>query len=139
MQVYLNPLQQLRNEMDHLLGGFFRPALDGLFPGAVSNQPAINLWDQGEKLVTEMELPWVKGEQIDVSVAGDQLTIDVERPDTIQQGVVYHRRERPTGSFTRVLALPCAINADRVEADLQNGILTLRLPKAESIKPRKIN
>ena len=94
MQVYVNPLRQLRSEMDHLLGDIFAPALEGFSPVAVRGQPAVNLWDQGEELLLEMELPGVKAEQIDVSVAGDELTIKVERPEVTDEGVTYHRRER---------------------------------------------
>ncbi len=138
MQVYFNPFQQLRNEMDHLLGGFFGPTFDGLSQGSVRGQPAVNLWDHGEELMVEMEIPGVRSEQIDVSVAGDELTVKVERPDISEETVTYHRRERPTGSFTRVLSLPCAVDAKRVEADLVEGVLTLKLPKADAAKPRKI-
>ena len=138
MQVYLNPFRQLRDEMDHLLGGVFTPAYEGFSPAAGRGQPAVNLWDQGDELVLEMELPGVKSQQIDVSVAGDELTIKVERPDVSEEGVAYHRRERPTGAFTRAMSLPCAVNADRVDAELDKGVLTLRLPKTEAAKPRKI-
>jgi HSP20 family protein len=89
--------------------------------------------------MVEMEVPGVKSGQIDVSVAGDELTIKAQRPDVSEDGVTYHRRERPTGNFTRVLSLPCAVDANRVEAELAEGVLTLRLPKAEAAKPRKIN
>jgi HSP20 family protein len=138
MQIIMNPVQQLRGEMDRLLSGFFGPTFDGLWPGEVRNQPAVNTWDQGGELLAEMELPGVKSEQIEVSVTGDELTVRVERPDVTENDVTYHRRERPAGSFTRILSLPCAVDAQRVEADLRNGVLTLRLPKAESAKPRKI-
>ncbi len=139
MQIYVNPLRQLRREMDHLLGDIFGPTFEGLSPVAVRGQPALNLWDQGEELVAEMELPGVKSQHIDVSVAGDELTIKVERPDVSEEGVTYHRRERPTGAFTRALSLPCAVDADRVKAELDKGVLTLRLPKTEAAKPRKID
>lgn len=139
MRIYVNPFQQLRNEMDRMLTGFLGPTIDGLWHGSLRGQPAVNLWDQGELLMAEMECPGVNSDQIDVTAAGDQLTINVNRPDQSAEDVVYHRRERPAGSFTRVLTLPCAINADGVKADLQNGVLRLSLPKAESAKPRKIN
>ncbi len=113
MQVYVNPFRQLRSEMDRLLGGFIGPAFDGLLPGAIRGQPAVNVWDQGDVLMVEMELPGVKNEQIDVSVKGDQLTIKVERPDVAEDGVTYHRRERPAGSFSRALTLPCEIDSER--------------------------
>jgi HSP20 family protein len=134
MELYVNPFRQLRSEMDRLLGSFMGPAFDGM-----RGQPAVNVWDDGDVLMAEMELPGVKAEQIDVSVERDQLTIKVERPEVAEEDITYHRRERPTGSFSRVLTLPCEINSEGVEADLKNGVLTLRLPKAEAAKPRKIN
>jgi HSP20 family protein len=51
---------------------------------------------------------------------------------------VFHRRERGAGEFTRVLALPCDVDTDNVEATLKNGVLTIILPKAEAARTRKI-
>jgi HSP20 family protein len=52
--------------------------------------------------------------------------------------VRYHRREREAGSFSRIISLPGEVDADRIEADLKNGMLTVRIPKAEAAKPKKI-
>lgn len=134
-----HPLHQLRNEMDRLLTGFFGPAADGFLTAAFRNQPAVNVWEQDDALKVEMELPGVKKEQIDIAVAGGELSIKIDRPESTEEEVVFHRRERPTGPLTRVLRLPIEVNADRVEAALRDGVLTVTLPKAESAKPRKIN
>lgn len=140
MPVYYNPFHQLRSEMDRLLNGFLGTATNGGSHSSMGReQPAVNLWDKNESLVMEMEIPGVKSEQIDISVVGTELTIKVKRPDVAEEGVTYHRRERPVGDFTRVLRLPCEVNPDRVAAELQNGVLTLTMPKAEAAKPRKIN
>jgi HSP20 family protein len=138
-QTTRHPFHQLRSEVDRLLTGFLGPAADGFLPGVFRGQPPVNVWEQDDALKVEMELPGVKNEQIEVSVAGDDLSIKVNRPDVDQDGVTYHRRERPVGSFSRVVHLPVPVNADRVEADLRDGVLTITLPKAESAKPRKIN
>jgi HSP20 family protein len=138
-QTTRHPFHQLRNEVDRLLTGFLGPAADGLLPGVFRGQPPVNVWEQDDALKVELELPGVKNEQIEVSVAGDDLSIKVTRPDVDQDGVTYHRRERPVGSFSRVVHLPVQVNADRVEADLRDGVLTITLPKAESARPRKIN
>ncbi len=134
-----HPFGQLRNEMDRLLTGFFGPTADGFLSAAFRNQPAVNVWEQDDALKVEIELPGVKSEQIDVAVAGGELSIKINRPESEPEGVVYHRRERPEGPLTRVVRLPIEVNADRVEADLHDGVLTVTLPKAESAKPRKIN
>ncbi len=84
-------------------------------------------------------MPGIKSEQLDISVAGGELSVKVNAPDVSEDDVTYHRRERPVGSFSRIVRLPVEVNADRVEADLHDGVLTITLPKAASAKPRKIN
>jgi HSP20 family protein len=134
-----HPLHQLRDEMDRLLTGFFGPAADGFLPAAFRNQPAVNVWERADALMVEMEVPGVKSDQLDISVAGGELSIRIQRPEAAEEGVTYHRRERPVGSLGRVLRLPVEVNADRVEAEIRDGVLTITLPKAENAKPRKIN
>lgn len=134
-----HPLHQLRDEMDRLWTGVFGPAAEGLLSPVFHGQPAANVWEQNDALLVEMEVPGVKNEQIDISVAGDELSVKINRPEIDQEGVTYHRRERPVGPLTRVLRLPIEVNADKVEAELRDGVLRITLPKAESAKPRKIN
>ena len=134
-----HPLNQFRDEVDRLLTGVLGGRPDGLMAGVFRNQPAINVWEQDDALKVEMELPGVKSEQLDISVAGGELSVKVNAPDDVKEGVTYHRRERPVGSFNRIVRLPVEVNADRVEADLHDGVLTITLPKAASAKPRKIN
>lgn len=134
-----HPLHQLRDEMDRLWTGVFAPAADGLLSPMFRNQPAANVWEQDDALLVEMELPGVKNDQLDISVAGGELSVKVNRPEVVEEDVTYHRRERPVGSFTRVLRLPAEVDADRVEAELRDGVLLVTLPKVESAKPRKIN
>jgi len=133
-----NPLFQFRNEMDHLLGGLFGLPRDGVFPPVPRNQPAVTVWEQDDSLTVELEVPGVKKDQVDLSVVGKELSIRVNRQEGDPEGVVYHRRERPMGSFSRVLSLPAEVDSNRVGAELRDGVLTITLPKAESAKPRKI-
>ena len=134
-----NPFHQLRNEMDRLLTDYFVPAADGLMPHVFREQPAMNVWQRDDALYVEMEVPGVKGEQVDVAVAGGELTVKIDRPEPNEEGVTYHRRERPVGSFRRSLRLPFEVDADKVEAEIRDGVLTVTLPKAEAAKPRKIS
>ena len=134
-----HPFHQFRDEVDRLLTGVLRPAADGFLPGVFRSQPAINVWEQNDALKVEMEVPSIKSDQLDISVAGGELLVKVNAPDVAEEGVTYHRRERPVGSFSRIVRLPVEVDADRVEADLRDGVLTITLPKAESAKPRKIN
>jgi HSP20 family protein len=134
-----NPFHQFRDEVDRLVTGVLAGRPDGLVPGMCRGQPAINVWEENDVLKIEMELPGVKSDQLDISVAGGELSVKVNVPDEVKESVTYHRRERPSGSFSRIVRLPIAVNAERVEADLHDGVLTVTLPKAESAKPRKIN
>lgn len=132
------PIHQLRDEMDRLMRGFAGRACNGAWPPAERGQHAANLWEDGHTLMVEMEVPGVSGDQLDVSVAGGELSIEVKRPEVQQEGVLYHRRERPSGDFQRVLRLPADVDSQRVEARLHDGVLRISLPKADSAKPRKI-
>ncbi len=141
VQSYRNPwhpFHQLRDEMDRLLTGFLG-APDGGLPPIFRGQPAANVWEQGDALIVEMEVPGVKSEQLDISVAGGELSVKIERPESGPEGAIYHRRERPVGSFARAVRLPIEVDADKVQAQLHDGVLTITLPKAASAKPRKIN
>jgi len=102
------------------------------------NQPAVNLWETPEAVQVELEVPGLKSNELDVSVVGNQLSIKIEQSEGQEEGVTYHRRERPVGSFVRVLRLPVEVDANKVEADLKHGVLTVKLPKAEAARPRKI-
>lgn len=132
------PLQQLRREMDRLLSGFTSNVAEGAWPLAGRGQPAVNVWERDDAICAEIEVPGLKSDQIDIAVVGNELSIKVERPDVQQEGVTYHRRERGVGSSSRVLRLPAEVDADRVQAELRHGVLTITLPKSEAARPRKI-
>jgi HSP20 family protein len=132
-----HPLRQLRDEMDRLLTGFMGTAGDGL--SMFRRQPAANIWERPDALVIEIEAPGVKSDQLEISVVGNELSLKINRPEATEEGVTYHRRERPQGTFGRVIRLPIDVNADKVGAELRDGVLTVTLPKAENAKPRKIS
>ena len=136
-QTTRHPLHQLRDEMDRLLTGLVGPAADGLWPTVFRGRPAVNVWEKPDALMVEMEVPGTKSDEVDVSVAGGDLSIRIDRPDTAEEGVKYHRHKRPVGSFSRVVRLPIEVDADRVEASLRDGVLTITLPKAEKRKAAK--
>ncbi len=133
-----HPIYHLRDDIDRLLTGVFGQWAESGLPIASRGQPAVNIWEADDAVMVELEVPGLKGDQVDVSVVGNQLSLKIERPELKQEGVTYHRRERPIGSFTRVLRLPVEVDADRVQAELTDGVLTIALPKAENAKPRTI-
>jgi HSP20 family protein len=133
------PLGRLRDEMDRMLWGLYRAADGG--GGAqpdVQVNPLINVWEAEDRIFVEAELPGVKQDDLDISVVNDELSIKGQRKEEVEAESVYHRRERSTGTFMRVLQLPVEVDADRVTATLTDGVLLVELPKSEAARPRKI-
>jgi HSP20 family protein len=131
-----NPAEELRREVNQLISGFFGQRSRGGTPAAA--RPAVNVWETDDAVHVELETPGIKNDQTDISVTGNELTIEVRRPVVEEESVTFHRRERPAGSFVRVLRMPVDVDADRVEARLHQGVLNIRLPKTEAARPRKI-
>jgi|SRR5579883_58705 len=110
-----------------------------LFGANTPAGPAVNVWADENNFYAEADLPDLDLEKLDISITdGNQLTIQGERKAPEVKGAVWVRQERPFGQFTRVLALPTLVDADRVDAKYENGVLRLTLPKSEAAKPRKI-
>lgn len=132
--VYPNGFRQLHNEMNRLFDQFARPAQWR----SGRTYPAVNAWEDNDNYYVEAELPGFADKDIDISAVGNQLAIKASRSPEKADNATWHRRERSAGSFGRVLNLPGDIDADKIEATLKNGVLTVTLPKAEAAKPRRI-
>jgi HSP20 family protein len=129
----------IRSEFDRLFDQFLGP--QGETGGAVWT-PALDVWEDAEDLYVETELPGLSLDQIDLTLEREQLSIRGDRGDAQQQdgtpeGAWLHR-ERPSGRFERTITLPMPIDVERVEARLEHGVLTVRLPKAAAVRARKI-
>lgn len=133
-------VDRLRGEVDHLFGQLLGPqgpwSLAASFGGGTF--PALNVWEDEQSLFAEAELPGLKMDQLEIFVRGNELTVKGERTDGQAEKNVYHRRERGVGPFSRVIRLPVEVDADKVEASLQAGVLTVKLPKAPAARMRKI-
>jgi HSP20 family protein len=121
------PLSELTNRLEWL-----REEMEPAF------LPSLNVWEEGETLKVEVEIPGVKLEDVDVAFNKGELTIKGEKKVEIKESATLHRRERLAGSFTRTMTVPWEIKADEVSAELKDGILTVTLPKAEAAKPHKV-
>jgi HSP20 family protein len=101
--------------------------------------PPLNLWEEGDGYRLEAELPGLNLADIEVTItAPNQVTLKGERQALPNSEATPHRQERVFGSFVRTVTLPAEIDADNVDARLDQGVLTLVLPKHQSAKPRKI-
>jgi len=102
--------------------------------------PPVNVWEDADAFHLEAELPGLTQEQVHVAVTNrNQVTLQGERLAEDETKGRWHRRERGFGRFQRVLRLPLPIDADKVEARLEDGLLHVRLPKSEEARPRKIS
>ncbi|MEX1326443.1 MAG: Hsp20/alpha crystallin family protein [Desulfobacterales bacterium] len=129
-------LERMRRQLDELSGGFERRPYRVLGAGVF---PLINLTEDKDNYYVRAELPGLKANEIGISVTANNLSISGERKIASEgENVRYHRREREAGTFNRVVGLPGEVDADKVEANHVNGILTVVIPKAETAKPKQI-
>lgn len=128
----LAELDALRREMDRVFDGQAPERRDS------ARFARMGLFDRGPQLVLRAELPGVAHKDIDVTVDQGVLTVRGERKLTAPTGYSAHRRERGEMSFARSFNLPCRVDAEKISAQLADGVLTVTLPKAEEEKPRAI-
>lgn len=102
--------------------------------------PQMNVYTNDQEAVVLAELPGVDPADLEISVIAETLTIQSERqPQELGEKTTYHRQERTCGKFNRSIQLPFPVNQEQVQAKLENGLLTVRLPRAEEDKPRRIS
>ncbi len=131
-----DPFQDLEREVDRLLAGVSL-SIQGVRFGR--QYPALNVYDLETELLITAEIPGVKAEDLELTVANGVLSLRGKRtgPDGVPDER-YRRQERPRGSWQRSLSLPERIQEDLLAAELTNGVLTIHLPKAPSTQPRQI-
>ncbi len=132
-------LVSLRQAMDRLFeDSFVRPSRLAFVPGE-GLTPPINIYNTANEMVVKATLPGVKPEELDIDITGDTLTIKGEtKAEQEIKEENYLLRECRYGAFPRSLSLPAVLKTDKTEASLENGILTLTIPKAEEVKPKAI-
>lgn len=99
------------------------------------HQLNVNIREENDAYILSALVPGLKADDLNIQVLDDVLRIEGEYKT---ESAAYLLSELPNGSFTRTLRLPAVIDADHIEAQITDGVLNLRLPKAESAKPKKI-
>lgn len=130
----LGDFDRMRRDMLRLLDTFAGDAdfaTSGVFP-------PINVGEDRDNYYVRAELPGVSAQNLDISAVNRTLTITGKRVAPTDEGVSYHRRERPEGEFSRTITLPGDFDVERVQASHNNGLLTVTLAKPEQAKPRQI-
>lgn len=141
---YDNPVMAIQNEMNRMFENFFEDpfGLDVFERSPLSDfSPRIDVSESDTQYTVVAELPGMDEKDIQLTLEQDALVISGEKKaESEEKGKNFHRIERSFGSFSRVVPLPAAVDAEKVNAEFKKGVLTITLPKpASAIKPtRKI-
>ena len=133
-----NLSQRMDRLFDQLMG---RQLRRNVSEGGVRGtwMPAVDILEKNDAIEITADLPGFKGDDVDVSVEGGVLTIRGERKfEDASEGETYHRVERTYGLFERTFTLPNTVDPSKVEARFKDGVMHVRLPKREELKPRSI-
>ena len=142
MLVRWDPFRQmnvLRGELDRRFDEPFLRTPSLWQREGVAFSLALDVAEDDQEYIVKASLPGVAPEDIEITLSDNTLTISGKMTQEEEsEGKNYHLRERRFGSFARSISLPATVDADKVEAVNENGVLTLHLPKVEEEKPRKI-
>ncbi len=125
-------LRQLQSQMNRMFETDSRSDRNGSWP-------PVNMWLGDDSVVVTAEMPGVAQDDIDLTVRENTLTIAGKRNRaTDDEDAAWHRRERPSGEFSRSVRLPLRVDPDKVKARAKNGILEIEMGRPDAERPRKI-
>jgi HSP20 family protein len=133
-------LMSLRQAMDRLFeDSYVRPSRALAGPGETGG-PVLDVYQTPNEIVVKAGLPGVNPEDVNIDITGDTLTIKGEtKAEQEIKKEDYLYRERRHGAFSRSVILPGGLRSDKAEATMEDGVLTLTIPKAEEVKPKAIS
>ena len=131
---FTNKIGNLNEEMEQLLHFALRGE-----SGATAWTPRMNVAETETEYSVSLELPGIPPEDVRVEIEDGHLSISGKvEEETKGEGKSFHRMERRTGEFRRVFALPDEVDAEKIDAHFEHGILRVSLPKAEKARPQRI-
>jgi HSP20 family protein len=129
-------MERLQHRMSRLFEETFGP---GLAPWHAGVYPLVNISEDPDYIYVRAELPGIKPGDLEITIHQGNLSLRGERKIPAEEkDVNYHRRERESGFFRRLIRLPSPVNAEKVEAACKDGVLIIKMAKPEEIKPRLI-
>ena len=126
----------LIDEIEELARDFWGSWQPGFF--GTTMVPYTDVYEEKDQLVVKTELPGITEKDLEVTLGGDVLTIKAEKKEAATEDATHHTRERYYGQYVRSMSLPAHVDGDKISATFDNGVLELRIPKAEEVKPRRI-
>ncbi len=127
--------EKMRRDMENMMRGIIAEG------GGTAAEvfPPLTISEDSNTIYVRAEVPGINPDELDISVEGETLIIKGERKECAPKpNVSYHRREIECGSFSRAVTLPTKVHFEEISAKTENGILTIMLPKAPEVKPRRI-
>ncbi len=121
-------------------GSAFEDSFVGPFQAyARSEITPIDMYQTANEVVLKAALPEAKPEEVDITITGNTLTIqgETKADEKVKQEDYYYHEQR-YGAFSRSIALPQGLNTEKTEANFEDGVLTLTIPKSEQVKPKQI-
>ena len=101
--------------------------------------PPVNVYSSEREILVQCELAGVEPREVEVTITGETLSIRGVKPAVAEtEGRNFIRRERGQGRFTRTIVLPDAVDAEKIDANLKDGVLTVRLPKSVAAEAKRI-
>lgn len=137
-----DPFQSMRELMSW---DPFQDVLPKLWQGGASPQrfvfaPAFDVRETKDAYLFKADLPGFREQDVDISVTGNRLTVSGNRDaEQVEESDTYYCSERTYGSFARSFTLPDGVNPDQIQAELKDGILSLRVPKSAEAQPKRIS
>ena len=135
----LNDVAVLQNRLNSIFNDFARPE-EATELAAGNFVPAVDVYEDAQKLVLKLEVPGIRREDLDIRVEGRTLTVKGERKfETAEKEENFHRIERRYGSFARTFTLPATVNTEGISATSTDGVLSISLAKKPEAKPKQIS
>jgi len=133
----ITPISEMRMDWDRLFDRF----LDDVWSpsSGVASGMLLDVSETDDQVRVRAEVPGMNPEDLNINLAGEMLTLAGEKVDdsAVQEGRSYYS-ERHFGTFQRAIKLPCPVDADKVEAEHKNGVVTITLWKSDAVRPKRI-
>ena len=137
----IGEMAAFRQQMDRLIESFFGRGLSRL-PTAMPTEgwvPEFDVVETRDEIQVQLDVPGMEQKDINISLSGSTLIVKGERKsEKEEKDKHFHRMERSRGVFQRVIALPVSVEADKIKADIEKGVLSIHLPKKVEEKPKEI-
>ena len=124
------------NEFDNIFNSLFHSGFRNIINTTNDWEPSMDIKESDKNFLIEADIAGLEKKDISINLNGDQLTISGNREEKVEKNDHYHFRERSVGTFSRTFNLPKSINRDKISANFENGILSVKLEKHKELIPK---